>query len=153
MKYVLVKYKKIKLLINDGLHMQPLIEHLTEIEQLNDAVNDFYKNLLTATSDQGAELETRKRELTSKIGYKIIGVPFTGHDAELYALDKNISYDELELHGNTNNKNAQGDIQADAQLQVRLNKSVKNKFVKKAQSENMKLSQWILKVLNLACDD
>jgi len=153
MKYALIKYKNLKLLINEGLQMQPLIEHLHDIEILADKVNAFYANLLNNKSDQAKKLEQEKSSLLSKIGYTIIGVPFTNHDAELYALDKQLEFDVLELHGNKGNAHAQGELPADAQLQVRLNKSLKNKFVKQAQREKMKLSQWVLKTLNNACDD
>lgn len=97
MKYVLIKYKKIKLLVNEGLHMQPLIDHLSEIELLNNDVTDFYKNLLYATDESSAKTTKQQQALISRIGYKIIGVPFSNDDAELYALDKKLDYQILEL--------------------------------------------------------
>lgn len=57
------------------------------------------------------------------------------------------------LHGNTGNTNAQGEIPADAQLQIRLNSAVKSAYVKQAQREGMKLSPWVLKTLSNACDE
>lgn len=97
MKYVLVKYKNIKLLINEGLHVQPLIENLSEIELMAEKVVVFYKNMLNATKEDGKKLDQEKAALMSKIGYKIIGVPFTNHDAELYAIDKKLDYESLVL--------------------------------------------------------
>jgi len=97
MKYVLIKHKNLKLLINQGLHMQPLIDNLLELENLADRVTKLYKNVLNATDKEINNLEKQKEALTSKIGYKIIGVPFSSHDAELYALNNKLEYTELEL--------------------------------------------------------
>lgn len=97
MKYVLIKHKNLKLLIDEELQMQPLLVHLHEIEALADKVKEFYRNLLSASPHQIEKLEQERAILLSKIGYKIIGVPFTAHDAELYALDKKLEYTELQL--------------------------------------------------------
>lgn len=97
MKYVLIKYKNIKLLVNEGCDMQPLIEHLQDIEILSEKVNIFLSDFMNATPEQSAALEKEKQHLTSKIGYKIIGLPFTNNEAELYALDKKLDYEELQL--------------------------------------------------------
>lgn len=98
MKYVLIKYKKIKLLVNEWCDMQPLIEQLQSIEALAEKVNDFYINLMNVTQEQCSALEKEKQQLISKIGYKIIGVPFTNQDAELYALDKKLKYREFQIN-------------------------------------------------------
>lgn len=97
MKHVLVKYKNIKLLVNEGCDMQPMLEQLQSIEALTEKVNDLYINLVNATPEQFSDLEKERQQLISKIGYKIIGVPFTNQDAELYALDKKMEYKELVL--------------------------------------------------------
>lgn len=97
MKYVLIKYKKLNLLINEGLNSKPLIEHLEEIELLNKEVICFYKNMLNADDESSKKITKKQQTLISKIGYKIIGVPFTNHDAELYAIDKELDYQILEL--------------------------------------------------------
>lgn len=97
MKYVLIKHKNLKLLVNEGLPIQPLVENLAEIEQLAKEVSEFYKNLLNATDSEAKELQSRVNSLISKIDYKVIGVPFTNQDAELYALNKQLQFDELEL--------------------------------------------------------
>lgn len=98
MKYVLIKYKNIKLLVHESCDMQPLIEHIQSIESLVEKVNGFYMNLINASQEEASALEKEKQQLISKIGYKIIGVPFTNQDAELYALDKKLDYTELELN-------------------------------------------------------
>lgn len=148
MKYTLVKYKNIKLLVNEGLQMQPLIDHLIEIELLADKVSIFYKNVLTATKEQGAELEKEKQSLISSIGYKIIGVPFTNQDAELYALDRKLNYEILELHGNTGKTNATKEQTKQSQIQMRVDTAQKAKWVKQSLKHKMKLTEWITKKLN-----
>ncbi|OXS14893.1 hypothetical protein CGX12_11780 [Zobellella denitrificans] len=57
------------------------------------------------------------------------------------------------FHGNLGNLNAQGELPADSQMQIRLNSQVKARYVKKAQREGMKLSAWVLKTLDAACQD
>lgn len=57
--------------------------------------------MLTANKDEVAAIESKKQRLISKIGYNIIGVPFTNQDDELYALEKNLDYTELQLEGFT----------------------------------------------------
>lgn len=57
------------------------------------------------------------------------------------------------LHGNIGNTNAQGELPADSQLQIRLNSAVKSAYVKQAQSEGMKLSSWVLKTLSAAVSE
>lgn len=97
MKHVLIKYKKIKLLINEGCSSEHLLVHLTEIESLEKKVSHFYANLLTVNKDEAEAIEAEKQRLISKIGYNIVGVPFTNQDAELYALDKKLDYTVLQL--------------------------------------------------------
>ena len=97
MKYLLIRYKNIKLLVNESCDMQPLIAHIQSIESLAKKVNGFYKNLKNATDQDASSIEQEKQQLISKIGYKIIGVPFTHQDAELYALDKKLDYADMEL--------------------------------------------------------
>ena len=97
MKYVLIKHGKLKLLINEELHMQPLIDNLLEIKELSDKVTNLFKNAMNATDEKINSLDKQREHLKSKIGYKIIGVPFSNHDAELYALNNKLEYTELEL--------------------------------------------------------
>ena len=148
MKYVLIRYKKIKLLINEKESIQPLIENLSDIEQLNKDVNGFYEKLFRLTGEQGSELELKKQNLISKIGYEIIGVPFTNQDAELYALDRGLNYTELELHGNVGKTNAAKAETKQSQIQMRVSVDQKNEWVKEAQKNGLKLTQWITKKLN-----
>lgn len=56
------------------------------------------------------------------------------------------------FHGNLGNLNAAGELPADSQLQVRLNSQVKARYVKQAQREGLKLSQWVLKTLDAAAE-
>lgn len=57
------------------------------------------------------------------------------------------------FHGNLGNLNAAGVLPADSQLQVRVNSQVKASYVKQAQRENLKLSEWVLKSLSAAVDN
>jgi hypothetical protein len=148
MKYVLVKYKGIKLLINEGLHMQPLLDSLQEIEVLAEKVNNFYQNIINKKKEDGKKLEDEKSVLISKIGYKIIGVPFSNHDAELFALDKSLDYEILELHGNTGKTNASKSDSKNSHVHMRVTQEQKSAWVNQAQSQNLKLAEWITKKLN-----
>jgi hypothetical protein len=98
MKYVLIKYKNIKILVNDSCDMQPIMDHLERIDALNKKVSGFYMNLMNANQDLSSSIEYDRQQIISKIGYNIIGVPFTNHDAELYAIDKKLEYTELHLN-------------------------------------------------------
>lgn len=148
MKYVLVKYKKLKLLINEGLPMQPLIDHLQDVVELKDRQQDFYANLVGGTEDDCAAFERSRSDLVRKIGYIIVGTPFDDRDAELYALDKGLDYSILELHGNTGKANAAKEVKKDSHIQMRVSREQKALWVKRAQSRGMKLADWITKNLN-----
>lgn len=144
MKYVLIKFKNLKLLVHEGIQIDNLISELKDIELLAEKVNNFYANLITATKEQGAALDKEKQALITKIGYKIIGVPFTNHDAELYALDKKIDYEVLKLHGNNGRTNAmQGDQKKESQIQMRVTTKQKTIWVKEAMRNKMRLAEWI----------
>jgi len=54
----------------------------------------------------------------------------------------------MKPHGNTGNTHAQHELPANSQLQIRLNRKIKARYVKQAQREGMKLSPWVLKTLN-----
>lgn len=56
------------------------------------------------------------------------------------------------FHANLGNLNAQGELPADSQLQIRVNSQVKARWVKQAQREGLKLSQWVHKTLDAACN-
>ncbi|MDE9567261.1 hypothetical protein KKI93_25570, partial [Xenorhabdus bovienii] len=53
------------------------------------------------------------------------------------------------FHGNIGNLNAAGLLPADSVLTIRINSQLKALYVKQAQRENMKLSAWVLKYLNV----
>lgn len=92
MKYNLFKHNKIKLLISEDCTREILLEHLQEIEALAEKVSNFYANLMHTNQADAAMIEAEKKLLLSKIGFNIIGLPFSNHDAELYALDKKFEY-------------------------------------------------------------
>lgn len=150
MKYTLIKYNNLKLLVNDLEDAQPLISRLPEIEALAEDVKAFYSNLLNASESDAEALENRKKPLIEKIGigYQIIGVPFTNHDAELYALDKKLAYGILEIHGNTGKANAAKEEVKDSYIQMRVTQAQKAAWVRQAQAKKMKLAEWITKKLN-----
>ena len=56
-------------------------------------------------------------------------------------------------HGNKGNKNAVKDETAETQLQCRVKKADKAAWVKMAQTENKKLSEWVKDTLNAATDE
>jgi hypothetical protein len=85
MKYTLIKYKNIKLLINKKLSTQPIIDNLSEIERLHNNLLALEENSPNITSESIKLFEQRKKQLINKIGYSVIGIPFTNQDAELYA--------------------------------------------------------------------
>ena len=148
MKYTLIQYNKLKLLVNELEAPSPLISRLPEIEALAEDVKGFYSNLLTASDSDVEALESKQKALIEKIGYQIIGVPFTHHDAELYALDKKLAYDILEIHGNTGKANASKEEVKDSHIQMRVTQAQKSAWVKQAQAKKMKLTEWITKKLN-----
>ena len=114
---------------------------------LADKVSIFYKNVLTATKEQGAEFEKEKQSLISSIGYKIITI-ITNEDAELYALDRKLNYEILELHGNTGKTNATKEQTKQSQIQMRVDTAQKAKWVKQSLKHKMKLTESITKKLN-----
>ena len=56
------------------------------------------------------------------------------------------------MHANLGNLNAQGDLPADTQLQLRLNSAAKARYVKAAKRDGLKLSAWVIKHLDAAVD-
>ncbi len=99
MKKVLVKYKQLKILIDETADIEPLIANIDEISSLNDDVISMYKNLLSTPPEQAEQLQKRVdlfKPLVDQLG--IVGVPFQNKDAELYAADKKIMIvDRLEI--------------------------------------------------------
>lgn len=136
------------MLVNELEDAQPLISRLPAIEALAEDVKEFYSNLLTGSDSDVEALESKQKALIEKIGYQIIGVPFTNHDAELYALDKKLEYDILEIHGNTGKANAAKEEVKDSYIQMRVTQTQKAAWVKQAQAKKMKLTEWITKKLN-----
>lgn len=148
MKYTLIKYNNLKLLVNELEDAQPLIARLPEVEALAVDVKEFYSNLLNVSESETKAIEDKRKLLIEKIGYQIIGVPFTNHDAELYALDKKLEYEILEIHGNTSKANAAKEEVKDSYIQMRVTQAQKAAWVKQAQAKKMKLTEWITRKLN-----
>ncbi len=105
----LVKYNDVTLLITnaDG-DLSLLTSILDDIEKLDTDTKKFYKNLIAADADSiGQSLKIRANKLNYvKEALGIIGTPFDVHDAELYAVNKGIEYEVLELHSNAGHQNA-----------------------------------------------
>lgn len=102
MKYYLVIYENLKLLVKQGSDLKLLVDQLDEIERLEKKVNSVYLNSLNidslkANNENIALIKKERSNLYNKIGYEIIGVPFTENDAELYAIDKKLDYQEYFL--------------------------------------------------------
>ena len=53
-------------------------------------------------------------------------------------------------HGNTGNQNAHKEVRKEATVYILCTVDEKNRWVRQAQSENMKLSAWVRKHLNQA---
>lgn len=54
-------------------------------------------------------------------------------------------------HGNTGNQNAHKEVTAESHLHIRVTTEDKARWVKTAQHNGMKLSEWVVKNLNSAC--
>ena len=52
-------------------------------------------------------------------------------------------------HGNIGNKNAQGERPADTYISARINESLKEKYMEQARHEQMSLSKWMIKALEV----
>lgn len=87
----LIVRNDVKLLIGADDAIAAIERHIEEVEALHAKVNEFYKNLLDAAPGEGTAIDAEVKALQEKIGYKIVGVPFTNHDAELYVLDRKIN--------------------------------------------------------------
>ncbi|AOY11829.1 hypothetical protein BGL48_11945 [Salinivibrio sp. SS3] len=98
MNYTLLTHNELNLLFDAGADSSAVIAHIDEIETLAVEVNNFYENLLSASNEKAAELEAKRQALLKKIGVNIIGVPFTNHDATLYALDRKLNFTRIEIN-------------------------------------------------------
>lgn len=99
MKKILLKYKDIKLLVNEDVDIQHFIDNKELIVQLHDAMNQFTTNLLNQSDDDAKKIDELKQKLAEFVMHSdVIGFPFHMKDAELYALDNNIEYEILEIN-------------------------------------------------------
>lgn len=55
-------------------------------------------------------------------------------------------------HGMVGKKNAKKTVTADAHLHGRCYKKDKDRWIKQAQNEGLKLMPWVVNILNEACD-
>ena len=145
MRYVLVKYQRLKLLVEDHEDISSLLPLLADIVDLESRVGAFFRDILNADHATGAALDQEAVELMEQIGYAIGGVPFTRYDAELYALDRKLDYDVLELHGNTGNSHAKKtDEREYEQINIRVEKPLKTLAVRHVcNSEHKNLTQYL----------
>lgn len=154
---ILVKYKDLKLLIDKDCSETMLFDNLKKIYELF----ELEKAMLFDTPKIGlsqfdvreekrkalkAELEDFKRHSDA------IGCPFDMRDAELYALDRKIRYEVLELHGNILNENAAKEVKKESHLHLRIDADKKAAYVKQAQREKSKLSKWVMSKLDSCLD-
>ncbi|MBL8499570.1 MAG: hypothetical protein JNL77_03135 [Nitrosomonas sp.] len=95
---ILIKYKDIKILVNADSDVAEFIKHKDKIVALNAATTEFAENLLKQTDNDVKRIACMKKELESFVLMSdAIGFPLNNKDAELYALDKHINYDVIEL--------------------------------------------------------
>lgn len=151
---ILLKYKDIKLLVDDNMCADVFISNIPAIEEFNAAAMAYAESALHATAEDTARIKALKKVLANFIDQsKVIGFPFDLKDAELHAIDKGIKYTELVIHGNAGNQNAAGEVPLDGHLNGRVNKRQKAAWVKQAQREQEKMMPWVIKTLNAAIDD
>lgn len=149
MNMTLIKYKYLKILVDENMQSDMFTTNAQHIYRLFEAQNKLMQNMLNATDQEIRNIKQLKSELSSFIKQsKVIGYPFDNHDAELYAIDRKVNYQILEFHGNTGSANAAKSEVKQSQIQMRVSQEQKAKWVKQAQKEGLKLSEWITRVLN-----
>jgi hypothetical protein len=149
MNMTLIKYKELKILVDENMQSDIFTTNVQHIYRLFEAQNKLMQNMLNASDKDIRHIKQLKSELNQFIQQsKVIGYPFDNHDAELYALDRKINYTILEIHGNTGTANAAKAEVKQSQIQMRVSQEQKAKWVKQAQKEGLKLSEWITRVLN-----
>ena len=95
---ILIKYRDIKLLVNADSDMQLFIDNKDKIVALNEAMKAFTRDLLNQSTEDVNRIDKLKEELSEFVQMTdVIGFPFNMQDAELYALDKQIEYQVLEI--------------------------------------------------------
>ena len=105
MTHVLIKYRGLKLLVHIAHDTNRLLPHLPAIK----AHADRYKELLDRfgrvqiydnSEEEAAAMDAWREGLDHvwhQIGYHIVGFPFDKKDARMYALNRGLAYEELEL--------------------------------------------------------
>lgn len=145
MKKVLIKYKNIRLLINESAS-ELFIKNIENIEKLQILVDAFYKNILNSSHDASVEIDLLKTQLSEFVEQSgVIGTPFDSRDAYLYALDRKLDFEILELHGNVGKKNAKKEDVKTSSVQIRIEDEMKEKWNEKSKREGFKnLTEFII---------
>lgn len=144
MKMVLIKYKEMSILVDESASLELFTANIDAFYDLDIAVKELYKNLLNATKQDTDNIAIMRKNLKPfSDELKVIGTPFDNYDAELYALDRKIDYDVLEL---------QYEKPAESEIRIKVLTRIKSAYVKQAQRENKKLSSWILDQCNKGLD-
>lgn len=98
MEMVLIKYRDLNLLVDPDSDMQDLLANVDEIQEFQRVRNRNLEGMLNISQEEWQEekaLQESLQALKEKMG--IIGYPFDNHEAELFALNRKIDYEELEL--------------------------------------------------------
>lgn len=144
MSKVLLKYKELSILVDENADMELFTKNVEHIYRFFEQYKAYVSNLMDATEEDTRRLTQMKDELSEFIEDSgVIGAPFDNHDALLYALDRNVDYKVLEIHGNTGKANAAKEEVKQSQIQMRVSTSQKAAWVKAAQKEGVKLTEWI----------
>ena len=94
----LIKFSDVKLLVDADISKELLIKNAKNICELNSLVNTLYRDALGADQFLLDEIKRKRNELDDFVVQSgVIGSPFDLHDAELYALDRNLEFEVLEL--------------------------------------------------------
>ena len=101
-KLRIIKHQDLTILVlNDKLSLDVFLTNLSEILRLDTDTKRNFKNLLDADIEEKMnDVAQRKETLVQVLGVEkedIIGVPFSTHNAELYALNNNIEYEIIEI--------------------------------------------------------
>ncbi len=149
---ILVKYKDLKFLISGDVDSEVLIASLSDIETLKETVESIDDT--TKTEDMEVIARMRAGVLKDLQAERVIGFPFDINNAEHYALECDIDYKVLELHGNTGNQHNTKEETLDAGFSGRCLSREKSAWVKAAQnSEHRKLGEWMRAQLNKAAKE
>lgn len=135
MGFVLIKYRDIKMLAGGDVDISAITANLKEINELNSCLKALRKGSLNASPDDVARYDDKRDAIIKKIGFAIIGAPFTTDDAEIFARDRQIDYDEVEIEDKP------------AVITFNLPQEMKTKIVKAANSHKMNLQTFMIEMI------